>query len=79
MTLNEQEQQHHKKLKEVLQQEGNPSNLEHLAATLLSRLLDVPFPVAKSGGYQHGGDAEQQDIKGEGFAPNARSIVTPVL
>ena len=54
MTLSE--QQHHKKLKEELQQGGKPSNLEHLAAALLDRLLDVPFPVAESG-YQHGGDA----------------------
>ena len=56
MTLNEQEQQHHKKLKEELQQEGRASNLEHLAAALLSRLLDVPIAVAKSG-FQYGGDA----------------------
>ncbi len=55
MTLSE--QQHHKKLKEELQQGGKASNLERLAPTLLERLLDVPFPVAKSGGYQHGGDA----------------------
>ena len=56
MTLNEQEQQHHEKLKEELQQGGKPSNLEHLAAALLSRLLDVPIVVAKSG-FQYGGDA----------------------
>ena len=59
MSLTEKEKQHHKKLKEELQQGGKEkaSNLERLAAALLSRLLDVPFPVAKSGGYQHGGDA----------------------
>ena len=54
MTLNEQE--HHEKLKKELQQGGKPSNLEHLAAALLSRLLDVPIVVAKSG-FQYGGDA----------------------
>ena len=57
MPLTEKEQQYHEMLKEELQQKGKASNLEHLAAALLSRLLDVPFPVAKSGGYQHGGDA----------------------
>ena len=58
MTLSEQEQQHHKKLKEELQQGGKEkaSNLERLAAALLSRLLDVPIVVAKSG-FQYGGDA----------------------
>lgn len=56
MTLSEQEQQHHEKLKQELQQGGKASNLEHLAAALLSRLLDVPIVVAKSG-FQYGGDA----------------------
>ena len=58
MTLREKEKQHHERLKEELQQGGKEkaSNLEHLAAALLSRLLNVPFPVAESG-YQHGGDA----------------------
>ena len=58
MTLSEKEQQHHKRLKEELQQGGKEkaSNLEHLAAALLSRLLDVPIVVAKSG-FQYGGDA----------------------
>ncbi|MYC14777.1 MAG: hypothetical protein F4Y39_13690 [Gemmatimonadetes bacterium] len=56
MTLSAEEQKYHERLKEELQQEGKASNLEHLAAALLSRLLDVPFPVAESG-YQHGGDA----------------------
>ena len=56
MSLTEKERQHHEKLKEELQQGGKSSNLEHLASTLLDRLLDVPFPVAKSGD-QYGGDA----------------------
>ena len=56
MSLNKKERQHHKKLKKELQQGRKPSNLEHLAATLLSRLLDVPIVVARSG-FQHGGDA----------------------
>ena len=56
MSLSEKEKQHHKRLKEELQQGGKPSNLEHLAAALLSRLLDVPIVVAKSG-FQYGGDA----------------------
>ena len=56
MTLREKEQRHHEKLKQELQQGGKPSNLEHLAAALLSRLLDVPIVVAKSG-FQYGGDA----------------------
>lgn len=56
MSLNEKEQQYHERLKQELQQGGQPSNLENLAAALLSRLLDVPIVVAKSG-FQHGGDA----------------------
>ncbi len=58
MTLSEKEQQYHERLKEELQQGGKEkaSNLEHLAAALLSRLLDVPIVVAKSG-FQYGGDA----------------------
>ena len=56
MSLSKKERQHHKKLKKELQQGGKPSNLEHLAAALLSRLLDVPIVVARSG-FQHGGDA----------------------
>lgn len=56
MTLSEKEKQHHKRLKEELQQEGKASNLERLAPALLEHLLDVPFPVAKSG-FQYGGDA----------------------
>ena len=56
MSLSEKERQHHERLKKELQQGGNASNLEHLAAALLSRLLDVPIVVSRSG-FQHGGDA----------------------
>ncbi len=56
MSLSKKERQHHERLKQELQQGGKPSDLEHLAAALLSRLLDVPIAVAKSG-YQYGGDA----------------------
>lgn len=56
MSLSQKERQHHERLKQELQQGGKPSDLEHLAAALLSRLLDVPIVVAKSG-FQHGGDA----------------------
>ena len=56
MFLSEREQQHHKKLKEALQQGGDASKFEHLAAALLGRLLDVPIAVAQSG-FQYGGDA----------------------
>lgn len=56
MSLSKKERQHHERLKQELQQGGKPSDLEHLAAALLSRLLDVPIVVAKSG-FQYGGDA----------------------
>ncbi len=58
MSLSKKEHHHHEKLKKELQQGGKEkaSNLEHLSAALLSRLLDVPIAVAKSG-YQYGGDA----------------------
>ena len=44
------------KLKHELQNEQDASNLEHLAAALLSHLLDVPIAVAASG-FQYGADA----------------------
>ncbi|MYB55749.1 MAG: hypothetical protein F4X51_05100 [Gemmatimonadetes bacterium] len=50
------ERQHHERLKKELQKGRKPANLEHLAAALLSRLLDVPIVVSRSG-FQHGGDA----------------------
>ncbi len=56
MSLRKKERQYHERLKQELQQGGKPSDLEHLSAALLSRLLDVPIAVAKSG-YQYGGDA----------------------
>ena len=43
-------------LKCELQSERDASKLEHLVAALLSRLLDVPIAIARSG-YQYGGDA----------------------
>ena len=43
-------------LKQELQSERRASKFEQLAAALISKLLDVPIIVAKSG-FQYGGDA----------------------
>ncbi|MBS0234171.1 MAG: hypothetical protein JSR99_11895 [Proteobacteria bacterium] len=53
-------------LKEILQTEGKPSDLEHLGAALISRLLNVPVAVAR-GGFQHGGDAGPAGQHGRRF------------
>ena len=53
-------------LKNVLQLESDASKLEHLASALLSRLLDVPIAVAKSG-FQYGGDAGPAGQQGRRF------------
>ena len=54
------------KLKNELQSEQRASKLEHLAAALLSRLLDVPVAVSSSG-LQHGGDAGPGGQQGRRF------------
>ena len=56
MSLSREELRYQKELKSAIQQGENASQFEHLAAALLSRLLDVPIAVAKSG-FQYGGDA----------------------
>ncbi|MDD9986484.1 MAG: hypothetical protein OXQ31_09450 [Spirochaetaceae bacterium] len=47
-------------------QSATPSKLEHPAATLVGRLLDVPIAVAKSG-FQHGADAGPAGQHGRRF------------
>ena len=55
MLLNSTNLSHQNDLKRMLQA-GSSSDLEHLAAALLGRLLGVPITVAKPG-FQHGADA----------------------
>ena len=66
MSLNTAELDNQKKLKRELQNAQEASKLEHLAAALLSRLLDVPIAVAKSG-FQHGADAGPAGQQGRRF------------
>jgi hypothetical protein len=54
------------KLKQELQSEKNASKFEKLAAALVSKLLDIPIPVAKSG-FQYGGDAGPAGRHGRRF------------
>ena len=53
-------------LKNALQVESDASKFEHLASALLSRLLDIPIAVAKSG-FQYGGDAGPAGQQGRRF------------
>ncbi len=54
------------KLKQELQREKNALKFEKLAAALISKLLDVPITVAKSG-FQYGGDAGPAGRHGRWF------------
>ena len=56
---------HQNDLKRMLQA-GSSSDLEHLAAALLGRLLGVPITVAKPG-FQHGADAGSVGEQGRRF------------
>ena len=56
MPLNTDNKKHHDTLKEALHKEVSASKFEHLAAILISRLLDLPIAVASSG-FQYGADA----------------------
>ena len=56
---------HQEKLKQILLS-ATPSELERVAAALISRLLDVPIAVAKSG-FQHGADAGPAGQHGRRF------------
>ena len=53
-------------LKQELQSEISASKFENLSAALLSKLLDVPIAVAKSG-FQYGGDAGPAGRHGRWF------------
>ena len=53
-------------LKNALQVESDALKFEHLASALLSRLLDIPIAVAKSG-FQYGGDAGPAGQQGRRF------------
>ena len=66
MSLNTAELGDQEKLKQELQNAQEASKLERLAAALLSRLLDVPIAVAKSG-FQHGADAGPAGQQGRRF------------
>ena len=66
MSLNTAELGNQEKLKQELQNAQEASKLERLAAALLSRLLDVPIAVAKSG-FQHGADAGPAGQQGRRF------------
>ena len=57
---------HQERLKHELQSERDARKLEHLAAALLGRLLDVPIAVASSG-FQHGADAGSVGRRGRRF------------
>ena len=57
---------HQEKLKHALQNDIDATKFEHLAAALLSHLLDVPIVVAKAG-FQYGGDAGPVGRKGRRF------------
>ena len=66
MSLSTAELDNQKKLKRELQNAQEASKLEHLAAALIGRLLDVPIAVAKSG-FQHGADAGPAGQHGRRF------------
>ena len=66
MPLNTIELDNQEKLKRELQNAQEASKLEHLAAALLGRLLDVPIAIAKSG-FQHGADAGPAGQQGRRF------------
>ena len=57
---------HQEKLKLALKNDIDATEFEHLAAALLSHLLDVPIVVAKAG-FQYGGDAGPVGRKGRRF------------
>ena len=57
---------HQEKLKYALQNDIDATEFEHLAAALISHLLDVPIVVAKTG-FQYGGDAGPVGRKGRRF------------
>jgi hypothetical protein len=56
MRPNSTDLQNQERLKKLLQAEISATKFENLVAALLSRLLEVPIAVAKSG-FQYGGDA----------------------
>lgn len=53
-------------LKNALQAESDASKLEDLSSALLSRLLDIPIAIAKSG-FQYGADAGPAGQQGRRF------------
>ena len=66
MSLSTAELDNQKKLKRELQNAQEASKLEHLAAALIGRLLDVPIAVSK-GSYQYGADAGPAGQQGRRF------------
>ena len=66
MSLSTVELDNQEKLKRELQNAQEASKLEHLAASLVDRLLNVPIAVAKPG-FQHGADAGPAGQQGRRF------------
>ena len=66
MFLSTTELDNQEKFKRELHNAQEASKLEHLAAALIGRLLDVPIAVAKSG-FQHGADAGPAGQQGRRF------------
>ncbi len=66
MSLSTTKLDNQEKLKRELHNAPKASKLEHLAAALIGRLLDVPIAVAKSG-FQHGADAGPAGQQGRRF------------
>ena len=66
MSLSIAELDNQEKLKQELQNAQEASKLEHLAATLIGRLLNVPIAVSK-GSYQYGADAGPAGQQGRRF------------
>lgn len=61
-------------LKNELQNETDSTKFEKLVAALISRLLNVPIPVAPSG-FQHGGDAGPAGQQGRRFRLECKKYV----
>ena len=70
---------HQEKLKHALQNDIDATEFEHLAAALLSHLLDVPIVVAKQPVFNMVAMRVQSDGKDGGFVWNVRSTAIPVV
>ena len=66
MTLATSDEAHLETLKTLLQEKKREKDFEALTAALISRLLDVPIYIARTG-FQHGGDAGPAGQAGRRF------------